>query len=147
LPPHGEAESIGRRRAAAATEAPITELRLPHTDPGLRLLVELRNEAHRFGNAQHAKMRDKAMRLSVLDTIPGLGAAKRAALLKHFGSVKRLREASEAELAEVSGIGPKLAETLRRYLDRDAELEDGKAILRREMRIRRLGQNSVKTEG
>jgi len=114
----------------------IIELKLPHTDEGLRLLVALRDEAHRYGNAQHQRMRDKAMKLGVLDTIPGLGPAKQAALLNHFGSGKRVREATVEELCEVKGIARHLAEHIRRYLDRDAELEEAKAGLKREMRIR-----------
>jgi len=119
-------------------EGRIKELRLPHDDEGLRLLVAVRNEAHRFSNLQHTRLRDKAMRLSVLDTIPGLGPARRAALLNHFGSGKRIREASTEELAKVKGIGTHFAKHIRRYLDRDSELEEIKAERRREMRIRRI---------
>jgi excinuclease ABC subunit C len=77
------------------------------------------------------------MRISVLDTIPGLGDARRDALLRHFGSVKRLREAELEALAEVPGVGPKMAEKIKRYLDRDAQLEEGKQEVRREMQVRR----------
>lgn len=113
----------------------VEELSLPRTDPGLRLLVKLRDEAHRFGNAQHQKMRDRAMRASVLDTIPGLGAVKKAALLNHFGSVKKMREADLTQLAEVKGIGEHFAVHIRKYLERDEELEDLKAVKKREMKI------------
>ena len=115
----------------------LHELRLPHTDAGLRLLVAVRDEAHRFSNTQHSKLREKAMRISVLDTIPGLGAARREALLKHFGSVKRLREAELEHFSAVDGIGPKLAALIKRYLDRDAELEEAKQTVRREMQLKR----------
>ena len=121
-----------------AADPRITELKLPHTDPGLRLLVGLRDEAHRYGNAQHARLRDKAMKVSVLETVPGVGPARMQALLKHFGSVKQLRAASVDELAAVDGIGPKMAEQLQRYLERDAALEDGKADMVREMKVRRI---------
>ena len=114
----------------------LTELRLPHTDEGLRLLVAVRNEAHRYGNLQHQRLRDKAMRLSVLDTIPGLGEARKAALLKHFGSGKKLREADVEQLREVEGIGEHMAKHIRRYLDRDAQLETAKAEIKREMRVK-----------
>jgi excinuclease ABC subunit C len=119
-------------------DADLVELKLLHTDPGLRLLVGLRDEAHRYGNTQHAKLRDKAMKLSVLETVPGVGKSRMQALLKHFGSVKQLRAATVEELAGAPGIGPKLAEQLQRYLARDAELEAGKAEMVREMRIRRI---------
>jgi excinuclease ABC subunit C len=118
----------------------VVELRLPHDDDGLRLLVAVRNEAHRYGNSQHSRMRDKVMTISVLDTIPGLGELRKRALVRHFGSARRIREASVEELAEVKGIGPKYAELLRRYLDRDEELEDGKAEYKREMQIRRISR-------
>jgi len=115
----------------------VVELRLPPTDPGLRLLVAVRDEAHRFSNTQHTKLREKAMRISVLDTVPGLGESRSQALLRHFGSVKRLREAALEDLAAVPGIGPKLAALIKRYLERDAELEEGKSKIRREMQIKR----------
>lgn len=125
-----------------ADDGTIEELRLPHTDEGLRLLVAVRNEAHRYGNQQHQRMRDKAMKLSVLDTVPGLGEIKKANLLKHFGSAKKIREASAEQLMEVNGIGEHMARHIRRYLDRDVELEQGKAEMRREMRIKRIRRHS-----
>lgn len=123
----------------------IIELKLPQTDEGLRLLVAVRDEAHRYGNAQHQRLRDKALKLGVLDTIPGLGPIKRSALLAHFGSVKRVREATVEELAEVKGIALHLAEHIRRYLDRDEELEEAKAEIKREMKIRRFRRQSDKS--
>jgi len=120
----------------------IIELKLPPTDEALRLLVAVRDEAHRYGNAQHQRLRDKAMKLGVLDTIPGLGPIKRGALLAHFGSIKRIREATVEELAEVKGIAYHLAEHIRRYLDRDEELEEAKAEIKREMKIRRFRRHT-----
>jgi excinuclease ABC subunit C len=121
-----------------AEDGSVEELRLERTDPGLRLLVGLRNEAHRYGNAQHQRLRDKKMKLSVLDTIPGVGEIKTRALLQHFGTVKALREASIEELSAVPGVSVVLARQVRRYLDRDAELEDGKTAMRREMKFRSI---------
>ena len=114
----------------------VIELKLPHTDEGLRLLVALRDEAHRYGNAQHQRLRDKAMKFSVLDTIPGLGPVRKAQLLSHFGSGKRIREATVEELMEVKGIARHTAEHIRRYLDRDEQLEQAKVEIKREMKIR-----------
>ena len=114
------------------------EIKLPHTDEGLRLLVALRDEAHRYGNAQHQRLRDKAMKLSVLDMVPGLGPVRKAGLLNHFGSGKRIREATVEELTEVPGIARHTAEHIRRYLDQDADLEQAKVEIRREMRIRKV---------
>jgi ERCC4-type nuclease len=78
------------------------------------------------------------MKLSVLDTIPGVGEIKTRALLQHFGTVKALREASIEELSAVPGVSVVLAKQVRRYLDRDAELEEGKNVIRREMKFRNL---------
>ena len=86
---------------------------LPRTSEALYLLQYLRDESHRFAITKHRKRRSKAQRRSVLDSIPGLGPARQAALLKHFGSVKRLREATPEQIAEVKGVGPALAATIR----------------------------------
>jgi excinuclease ABC subunit C len=130
-----------------AEDGSVEELRLERTDPGLRLLVDLRNEAHRYGNLQHQRLRDKKMKLSVLDTIPGVGEIKTRALLQHFGTVKALREASIEELAQVPGVSVVLAKQVRRYLDRDAELEEGKNVLRREMKFRSIRRHDGLTGG
>ncbi|MBG6218347.1 excinuclease ABC subunit C [Arthrobacter sp. CAN_A6] len=89
---------------------------LPRASEGLFLLQRIRDEAHRFAIAFHRQKRGKSMTASALDDIAGLGPAKRKALLKHFGSVKKLRTASLEELLEVPGVGPALAETVRRGL-------------------------------
>ena len=82
---------------------------LPRTSEGLYLLQRVRDEAHRFAITFHRQRRSKAMTASALDGIPGLGQVRRKALLRHFGSVKRIRAASPEEIAAVSGIGPALA--------------------------------------
>ena len=82
---------------------------LARTSEGLYLLQRLRDEAHRFAVTFHRQRRSKAMTASQLDGIPGLGEKRRKALLRQFGSVKRIRAASVDELAAVSGIGPALA--------------------------------------
>ncbi|MDT0215231.1 excinuclease ABC subunit UvrC [Rothia sp. ARF10] len=89
---------------------------LPRTSEGLYLLQRLRDEAHRFAITFHRQRRSKAMTNSALDGIPGLGDVKRKALLKQFGSVKRIRAASAEELLEVPGIGRSLAEVIQREL-------------------------------
>uniref|UniRef100_UPI003D7D0F59 excinuclease ABC subunit UvrC n=1 Tax=Kineococcus sp. SYSU DK028 TaxID=3383149 RepID=UPI003D7D0F59 len=78
---------------------------LPRTSQGLFLLQRVRDEAHRFAITYHRSKRSRAMTASALDGVPGLGAARRAALLKHFGSVKKLRAATAEEVAEVPGVG------------------------------------------
>ncbi|HEU0131471.1 MAG TPA: excinuclease ABC subunit UvrC [Mycobacteriales bacterium] len=85
---------------------------LPRTSEGLYLLQRVRDEAHRFAIAYHRQKRSRSMTTSALDTVPGLGETRRKALLKHFGSVKRLRAATPEEIAEVPGIGPKTAVTV-----------------------------------
>ncbi|MQA94068.1 MAG: excinuclease ABC subunit UvrC [Streptosporangiales bacterium] len=85
---------------------------LPRTSEGLYLLQRVRDEAHRFAITYHRAKRSKGMTASRLDEIPGLGPARRKALLKHFGSVKKLAAAGPEEIATVSGIGPRLAETI-----------------------------------
>ncbi|MFJ6131209.1 excinuclease ABC subunit UvrC [Janibacter terrae] len=85
---------------------------LARTSEALYLLQRLRDEAHRFANTFHRERRSKSMTRSALDGIPGLGEARRAALLARFGSVKRIRAATAEELATTSGIGPALAERI-----------------------------------
>lgn len=82
---------------------------LPRNSEGLFLMQRLRDEAHRFAITYHRSKRAKAMTSSVLDDIPGLGESKRTALLRHFGSVKKVRAATAEEICEVKGIGPSLA--------------------------------------
>jgi excinuclease ABC subunit C len=82
---------------------------LPRTSEGLYLLQRVRDEAHRFAITHHRQRRSTAMTVSVLDEVPGLGPARKKALLRAFGSVKRLRLASAEEVASVQGIGPSVA--------------------------------------
>ncbi|WP_083999980.1 excinuclease ABC subunit UvrC [Actinomadura kijaniata] len=89
---------------------------LPRNSEGMYLVQRVRDEAHRFAIAFHRQRRSKAMIVSELDEIPGLGPARRTALLKHFGSVKRLKEATAQQIAEVPGIGPRSAEEIVRAL-------------------------------
>ncbi len=85
---------------------------LPRTSEALYLLQYLRDESHRFAITKHRKRRSRATRRSVLDSIPGVGPARQAALLKHFGSVKRLREATPEQIAQVAGVGVLLAQLI-----------------------------------
>ena len=85
---------------------------LSRTSEGLYLLQRVRDEAHRFAITYHRAKRGKAATVSALDSVPGLGPARRAALLKKFGSLKAISAASETEIAAVPGIGPRLATTV-----------------------------------
>jgi excinuclease ABC subunit C len=93
---------------------------LPRSSEGLYLLQRVRDEAHRFAIAYHRQKRGKAATASALDDVPGLGPARRATLLKHFGSVRKLRAATVEEIASVPGIGPKLAATIAAALGSNA---------------------------
>ncbi|GAA4147978.1 excinuclease ABC subunit UvrC [Actinomadura keratinilytica] len=85
---------------------------LPRNSEGMFLVQRVRDEAHRFAINYHRQRRSKAMTASELDGVPGLGPVRRAALLKHFGSVKRLKEATPEQVAEVPGIGLRSAEAI-----------------------------------
>ncbi len=85
---------------------------LPSGSPSLYLVKHVRDEAHRFAITFHRELRDKGMVASILDDVPGLGPKRKKLLLKHFGSVKRMREASLEEIAAVPGIPQQVAEDL-----------------------------------
>ncbi|MFC7216595.1 excinuclease ABC subunit UvrC [Streptomyces polyrhachis] len=85
---------------------------LPRSSEGLYLLQRIRDEAHRFALAYQRKKRAKSLTAGPLDDVPGLGETRRKALLKHFGSLKRLRAATIDEICEVPGIGRKTAEAV-----------------------------------
>ncbi len=82
---------------------------LSRTSEGLYLLQRIRDEAHRFAITYHRQRRSAGMTASELDSVPGLGPARRAALLKHFGSVKKLKAADAAEIAALPGFGERTA--------------------------------------
>ncbi|WP_219416453.1 excinuclease ABC subunit UvrC [Pseudonocardia nigra] len=82
---------------------------LSRTSEGLYLLQRVRDEAHRFAITYHRQRRSKSMISSELDAVPGLGPARRAALLKHFGSLRKLRAADADEIAALPGFGPRTA--------------------------------------
>ncbi|MFK4104878.1 excinuclease ABC subunit UvrC [Streptomyces sp. NPDC019531] len=85
---------------------------LPRTSEGLYLLQRVRDEAHRFAITYQRTKRAQRFRSSPLDEVPGLGDARKQALLKHFGSLKKLRSATIDQICEVPGIGRKTAETI-----------------------------------
>ena len=100
---------------------------LPSGSASLYLVKRVRDEAHRFAITFHRELRDKAMTVSILDEIPGVGEKRKRALRRAFGSMKRLREASEEDIAAVPGIPAEVArevyETLRAW---DAELDSSR---------------------
>jgi excinuclease ABC subunit C len=102
-------------------ETPVV---LPSGSASLYLVKQVRDEAHRFAITFHRELRGKAMTASILDEVPGVGPARKKALRKAFGSMRRLREATREEIAAVPGIPDDVArelyETFRAW---DAELE------------------------
>ncbi len=91
-------------------------LRLAHDTPELQLLQRVRDEAHRFAITHHRIRRDRAMTASILDELPGVGPARKRALLNHFGSPDAIIAASREELEAVPGIPGKLAREVYREL-------------------------------
>ena len=83
--------------------------------PGVQMLRRLRDEAHRFAVSFHRQQRSQQLKRSRLDEIPGLGHHRQKQLLGHFRSVDYIRQATPAQLAEVPGIGAKLAEEIYSY--------------------------------
>ena len=99
---------------------------LPRGSEALFLLQRIRDEAHRFAITHHRSRRSKSMTDSELDTVPGLGPAKKKALMARFGSLKNIRAASLDELTTAVGIGPALAEQI--YHTLHADIEQGIAV-------------------
>ena len=89
---------------------------LPGNSSGLQLLQRLRDEAHRFALGYHQKIHKKETFASALDTIPGIGPNRKRALLKQFGSVQAIQEASIEDLATTSGMSRSLAKRIKEYL-------------------------------
>jgi excinuclease ABC subunit C len=108
--------SLAKREEEVYLPGREEPVRLSRHSPGLQLLQRVRDEAHRFAITYHKSLRDKRTIASSLDRIPGIGPAKKRLLLKHFGSVKRIREASLAELTALPGITAELAAALKEGL-------------------------------
>jgi excinuclease ABC subunit C len=100
-------------------------LRLSHNHSALKLLQRIRDESHRVANSYNAQLRLRKISESVLDEFPGIGDARKTALLKRFGSIQRLRLASVEQIAEVPGFGSKSARDLRIFLDSRSKGREG----------------------
>jgi excinuclease ABC subunit C len=98
---------------------------LPRTSDALYLLQRVRDEAHRFAIRFHREKRSKRLQVSALDGVPGLGQARRTALIKHFGSVKKLKQASMDEISAVPGVGRRTAEAVRTALTGEGSTREG----------------------
>src|SRR5436309_8874798 len=97
-------------------------LRLTHQSGALKLLQRVRDESHRVANSYNAQLRIKRISESMLDEFPGIGEQRKAALLKKFGSVQRLRLASVQDIAGVPGFGGKAAAELKVFLEARSSL-------------------------
>jgi excinuclease ABC subunit C len=104
---------------------------LPRTSEGLYLLQRVRDEAHRFAITYHRKKRSAALTVSELDGVPGLGQARRATLLRHFGSVRKLSAASVTEIADLPGFGQRTAEAVYAALHQGEQpaTDEGEAMI------------------
>jgi excinuclease ABC subunit C len=89
---------------------------LPRRSEALYLVQRVRDEAHRFANEGHRKRRSKVGVASILDSVPGVGPTRRRVLLKRFGSLEALREASVEEISAVPGIPLEVAESIKANL-------------------------------
>jgi excinuclease ABC subunit C len=105
---------------------------LPKNSTALFLLVRIRDEAHRFAITYNRELRRRARLRSVLDDIEGIGPVRRRALLRHFGSLRRIREASVDQLALVNGVNKELAAAIRQHLDSMTALLDHEEKVERE---------------
>lgn len=91
---------------------------LDRSDPALRLLQRIRDEAHRFALSYHRKLRTRPLSFSMLDKIPGVGPKRKKKLIRHFGSLERIREASVDEIASLEGMNRTVAERIKEFLER-----------------------------
>lgn len=89
-----------------------TPVVLPNGSASLYLIKQVRDESHRFAITFHRELRDKAMTVSVLDEVEGVGPTRKRAIMRHFGSMKRLRAASAEEIAEVKGVPEQVAQAV-----------------------------------
>ncbi len=92
-------------------------VQIPTTDPALKLLQNIRDEAHRFALKYHTSLRSKTARKTILDIIPGIGEKRKKVLLAHFGSISRIKSASIDEIASLPGFNRKVAKVLKDYLN------------------------------
>ncbi|MCD4800262.1 MAG: excinuclease ABC subunit C, partial [Methanococcoides sp.] len=92
---------------------------LPHTSEALKVLMRVRDESHRFAVSSHRRRRTARLSHSELDTIPGIGASRKKALLNHFSSIEQIRYASVEQLTAVEGISKGLAEKIIAHFNKE----------------------------
>jgi excinuclease ABC subunit C len=107
---------LAKEREEIFVPGRLEPILLPRSCQGLFLMQRIRDEAHRFALQYHRRLRQKKTLTSTLEEIPGIGPKRRQALLKHFGSLERIREATIEELAAVPGMTHRAAEQVREHL-------------------------------
>ena len=110
--------SLAKRIEEVFTPGSPNPIVLPHDTPELQLLQRVRDEAHRFAITHHRSRRDKAMTESIMDDLPGVGPARKRALLKHFGSPEAVLGATREDLENVPGFPQKVARDLYAHLNK-----------------------------
>jgi excinuclease ABC subunit C len=110
--------SLAKRIEEVFQPGSAAPIRLPHDTPELQLLQRVRDEAHRFAITHHRIRRDRAMTESIMDDLPGIGPARKRALLKHFGSPDAVLAATREELERVPGLPQKVARGLYAHLNK-----------------------------
>jgi excinuclease ABC subunit C len=110
--------SLAKRLEEVFTPGRSQPLVLPHDTPELQLLQRVRDEAHRFAITHHRARRDRAMTASVLDELPGIGPARKRALIEHFGSPAAVVAAGVDELQAVPGVPAKVGREVHQHLHR-----------------------------
>ncbi|HET6946189.1 MAG TPA: excinuclease ABC subunit UvrC [bacterium] len=108
------AVGLAKQEELVVTVANPDPIALPRDSHSLQLLQRIRDEAHRFANAYHRKLRERRVVFSVLDEIQGIGEKRKRDLIRHFGSVRAIRQAPVEQIAAV--VGPKTAEKVAAYL-------------------------------
>jgi excinuclease ABC subunit C len=110
--------SLAKKEELVHSPYSDTPVQLPSTHPVRKFLERIRDEAHRFAITYHRGLRGKQAGASVLQSIPGMGKKRVVELLRHFGSVKRISEATEEEIASVKGIPKGLAKDVKAFLEK-----------------------------
>ena len=116
-PPETRSESSTAPASEAATPSRVDPVMLPPASPALLLLQRVRDESHRFAIVFQRNLRAKEGLTSILEELPGIGPTKRRSLLRHFGGMRGVRAASEADLLAVPRLSARDAATIYRFFD------------------------------
>jgi len=108
--------SLAKRLEEVYVEGKSEPINIPKSSDALHLLQRVRDEAHRFAISYHRSLREKSGLRSVLEDIPGIGPKRRAALIKHFGTLEAIKNATVEELAGVEGMNRQAAQKIIEYL-------------------------------